>query len=43
MKGGSNTRNPNKFNHFHHDYEHDIEECLELKKEIERLISEGYL
>lgn len=43
MKTNINTRNPNKFYLFHHDNEHDTEDCYALKKEIKILIFNGYL
>jgi len=43
MKSSANTRNYNKFFHFHCDHKHENEECHTKKKKIERLIVMGYL
>ena len=37
MKSDTSTWNPNKFCLFHHQNDHDIEDCYALKK-IEKLI-----
>jgi len=37
MKGGSNTRNPNKFCFFHHDHKHNTKECQALKKKDRKI------
>ncbi|XP_057953323.1 uncharacterized protein LOC131147775 [Malania oleifera] len=36
-------RNMSKFCQFHRDHEHNTEECIQLKNEIEALIKMGYL
>ncbi|RZR91169.1 hypothetical protein BHM03_00019233 [Ensete ventricosum] len=36
-------RDKRNYCHFHYDYEHDIEECHDLKNQIEDLIHQGYL
>ena len=43
MKGDPNKRNRNKYCHFHRDHEHDIDECFDLKQQIENLIRQGKL
>ncbi|XP_043687762.1 uncharacterized protein LOC122638979 [Telopea speciosissima] len=39
----AHERNKNKYYHFHQDHGHDIEECKQLKDEIEALIQRGHL
>ena len=43
MKGDPNKRNRNKYCRFHRDYGHDIDECFDLKQQIENLIRQGKL
>jgi len=43
MKSGTNTRNINKLCPCHLDHHYDTKKYNVLKKEIERLISKGYL
>ncbi|XP_065617618.1 uncharacterized protein LOC136062473 [Quercus suber] len=43
MKGDPNKRNKNKYCRFHRDYGHDIDECYDLKQQIENLIRQGKL
>ena len=38
MKGDPNKRNRNKYCRFHRDYGHDMDECFDLKQQIENLI-----
>ena len=43
MKGDLSKRNKSKHCHFHHDHGHDIDECYDLKQQIEVLIKQGKL
>ena len=43
MKGDPNKRNRNKYCRFYRDYEHDMDECFNLKQQIENLIRQGKL
>ena len=43
MKGDPNKRNRNKYCRFHRDHGHDIDECFDLKQQIENLIRQGKL
>ncbi|XP_057962360.1 uncharacterized protein LOC131153933 [Malania oleifera] len=43
MRTPSYKWNMTKFYPFHRDHEHDTEECIQLKNEIEALIKKGYL
>ena len=43
MKGDPNKRNRNKYCRFHRDHGHDIDECFDLKHQIENLIRQGKL
>ena len=43
MKGDPNKRNRNKYCCFHRDHGHDIDECFDLKQQIENLIRQGKL
>ncbi|XP_057948271.1 uncharacterized protein LOC131143934 [Malania oleifera] len=43
MRTPLHKRNMSKFYAFHRDHGHDIEECIQLKKEIEVLIRRGHL
>ncbi|XP_052172193.1 uncharacterized protein LOC127788122 [Diospyros lotus] len=43
MKAPSDKRNQNKYYRFHRDHGHDMEECHQLKEEIQELINRGFL
>ena len=43
MRAPSHKRDQNKYYRFHRDYGHDIDECIQLKDEIEALIWRGHL
>ena len=43
MKGDPNKRNRNKYCHFHRDHGHDMDECFDLKQQVENLIKQGKL
>ena len=43
MKGDYNKRNKNIYCRFHRDYGHDMDECYDLKQQIENLIRQGKL
>ena len=43
MKGDPNKRNKNKYCRFHRDHGHDMDECFDLKQQIENLIRQGKL
>ena len=43
MKGDPNKLNKNKYCCFHRDHGHDIDECYDLKQQIENLIRQGKL
>ena len=43
MKGDHNKRNKNKYCRFHRDHGHDMDECYDLKQQIENLIRQGKL
>ena len=43
MKGDPSKRNKSKYCHFHRDHGHDIDECYDLKQQIEILIRQGKL
>nr|XP_023897383.1 uncharacterized protein LOC112009280 [Quercus suber] len=43
MKGDPNKRNRNKYCHFHRDHGYDMDECFDLKQQIENLIRQGKL
>ena len=43
MKGDLNKRNKNKYCRFHRDHGHDMDECFDLKQQIENLIKQGNL
>ena len=43
MKGDPNKRNRNKYCRFHRDHGHDMDECFDLKQQIENLIRQGKL
>ena len=41
MKGDPNKRNKNKYYSFHRDHGHDMDECYDLKQQIENLNRQG--
>ena len=43
MKGDPNMCNRNKYCRFHRDHGHDMDECFDLKQQIENLIRQGKL
>ena len=43
MKGDPNKHNRNKYCRFHRDHGYDIDECFDLKQQIENLIRQGKL
>ena len=43
IKGDPNKRNGNKYCCFHRDHGHDMDECFDLKQQIENLIRQGKL
>ena len=43
MKSDPTTRDNSKYCEFHRDYGHRMDECIQLKREIEYLIQRGYL
>ena len=43
MKGDPNKRNKNKYCRFQRDHRHDMDECYDLKQQIENLIRQGKL
>lgn len=43
MAGKKEKRNPNLYCAYHQDIGHEIEDCYDFKKKIERLIQQGYL
>jgi len=43
MKGDPNKRSKNKYFRFHRDHGHDMDECYDLKQQIENLIRQGKL
>ena len=43
MKGDPNKRNRNKYCRFHRDHGHDMDECFDLKQQVENLIRQGKL
>ena len=43
MKGDPNKYNRNKYCRFHRDHGHDMDECFDLKQQIENLIRQGKL
>ncbi|RWW38001.1 hypothetical protein BHE74_00056811 [Ensete ventricosum] len=43
MRTRANERDYGCYSHFHHDYGHNIEECHDLKNQIEDLIHRGHL
>ena len=43
MKGDLNKRNRNKYCRFHRDHGYDIDDCFDLKQQIENLIRQGKL
>ncbi|RWW49805.1 hypothetical protein BHE74_00043980 [Ensete ventricosum] len=43
MKSRPEERDRGCYYHFHHDYDHDMKECYDLKNQIEDLIHRGHL
>ena len=43
MKSDPTTRDNTKYCEFHRDYKHRTDNCIQLKREIEYLIQQGYL
>ena len=43
MKGDLSKRNKSKYYRFHCDHGHDMDECYDLKQQIEALIKQGNL
>ena len=43
MKGDLSKRNKSKYYRFHCDHGHDMDECYDLKQQIEALIKQGKL
>ncbi|XP_052203975.1 uncharacterized protein LOC127809253 [Diospyros lotus] len=43
MKAPANKRSKDKYCRFHRDHGHDMEECHQLKEEIQELINRGFL
>ncbi|GAA0169349.1 hypothetical protein LIER_40740 [Lithospermum erythrorhizon] len=43
MKGDPRTRDRNQYCLFHKDYGHATNDCKNLKREVESLVSRGYL
>ena len=43
MKGDPGKCNKNKYCHFHKDHKHDMDECYDLKQQVENLIKQGKL
>ena len=43
MKGDPNKRNRSKYCRFHRDHGHDMDECFDLKQQVENLIKQGKL
>ena len=43
MKGDPGKCNKNKYCHFHKDHKHDMDECYDLKQQVENLIRQGKL
>ena len=43
MKGDPNKHNKNKYCCFHRDHRYDMDECYDLKQQIENLIRQGKL
>ncbi|XP_052175321.1 uncharacterized protein LOC127790084 [Diospyros lotus] len=43
LKSPPNTRSKKKYCRFHRDHGHEIEDCIQLKEEIQELINRGYL
>jgi len=41
MTSSINTRNFNKFCHFHHDYDHDTKKCYAIKKRDKNIDLQG--
>ena len=43
MKSDPAIRDNTRYYEFHRDYRHRIDDCIQLRKEIEYLIRRGYL
>ena len=43
LKSDSSKQSRNKYCHFHCDHDHDMDDCYDLKQQIEALIREGRL
>ena len=43
MRSNLEVRNKCKYCHFHKDYEHDTNECHDLKNQVKNLIQQGKL
>ncbi|XP_052204114.1 uncharacterized protein LOC127809395 [Diospyros lotus] len=43
LKSPLNTRSKKRYCRFHRDHDHETEDCIQLKEEIQELINRGYL
>ena len=43
MKGDPSKQNKSKYYHFHRDHGHNMDECYDLKQQVEALIKQGKL